>query len=229
MTDPADNAAEEGILRIPVDSQTCTGDFVLPDGAQGIVVLTHSSGSSRFIPESRYIAEVLQEAGLATVLIDLLTEEEEMRDQITCAFRTNIRFMTDRLAGITDWLNRNPQTGHLPLGYFGTGTGAAWAFMSAAQNPKSVNAIVSYEGRPDLAGTLLPNVLAPSLFIINSEDHPVLPLTRDAVTEMERVAKKELVITPKASRFYEETARIEKVAELARDWFLNYLVTIPVT
>jgi dienelactone hydrolase len=209
-----------------INSQPATrnyleGNLAIPDSATGLVLFAHGSGSSRFSPRNRYVAELLQEAGLATLLIDLLTPDEEKIDSRTGHLRFDIGLLAERLVGATDWLAGQPATRHLLTGYFGASTGGGAALVAAAKRPQAVRAVVSRGGRPDLAGPALPLVQAPTLLIVGGLDTPVIEMNRQAMAQMRAVTQ--LVIVPGASHLFEEPGALEEVARLARDWFLTYL------
>jgi putative phosphoribosyl transferase len=197
------------------------GDLVVPDRAVGAVLFAHGSGSSRYSPRNRYVAQVLQQAGLATLLLDLLSPDEEVFDNRTAALRFNIRLLAERLVLATRWLVDQPQTSGLPIGYFGASTGAAAALVSAALVPELVASIVSRGGRPDLAGTALRHVVAPTLLIVGSKDTIVLELNRKALGLLP--GEKKLEVVQGATHLFEEAGALETVAELARDWLLAHL------
>lgn len=197
------------------------GNLRIPSGARGAVLFAHGSGSSRFSPRNRFVAEVLHQAGLATLLIDLLTLKEEQIDRVTAALRFNIGLLAERLVGVTDWLIQQPETRFLKAGYFGSSTGAAAALIAAARRPDRVAAIVSRGGRPDLAGPALAQVRAPTLFIVGGEDSLVIDLNKEAMAQM--TAPKELKIIPGATHLFEEPGALEQVARLAADWFVRHL------
>ncbi|HSK99604.1 MAG TPA: dienelactone hydrolase family protein [Rubrobacteraceae bacterium] len=215
---------EERAVRVPAGPIYLEGNLVVPEGARGVVLFAHGSGSGRMSPRNRYVARVLQRAGLATLLIDLLTPEEEEVDLRTRHLRFDIGLLANRLTGATDWLSRNPETRHLHIGYFGASTGAAAALVAAAERPYSykVGAVVSRGGRPDLAGEALSAVEAPTLLIVGGNDLPVLGMNREA---MERLrVEKRLEIVPGATHLFEETGALEEVARLAAGWFSHHLV-----
>lgn len=197
------------------------GDLATPDGAQGIVVFAHGSGSSRQSSRNRYVAGLLNQAGLATLLFDLLTAEEEVTDRQTARLRFDIGLLAKRLVGATDWLARRTDTAGLAIGYFGASTGGGAALVAAAERPDLVAAVVSRGGRPDLAGHALSRVTAPTLLIVGGLDTTVIDLNRRALAEMTCPA--ELTIVPGASHLFEEPGTLDQVAALARDWFLKYL------
>jgi len=197
------------------------GALDVPDGRRGVVLFAHGSGSSRHSPRNRFVARSLREAGLATLLIDLLTVEEERSDAATGRLRFDIRLLAGRLVGITDWLGAHPETRGLPIGYFGASTGAAAALVAAAQRPAMVAAIVSRGGRPDLARPHLSAVRAPALFIVGERDLAVLDVTREAMRELPGVTH--LAMIAGASHLFEEPGALEEVARLAREWFARHL------
>lgn len=210
-------------VSIPVDTVHLQGDLVIPDSAQGLVLFAHGSGSSRHSPRNRSVATVLQHSGLATLLLDLLTSDEEDIDRRTRQLRFDIRLLATRLVNTTDWLLATPATQHLPIGYFGASTGSAAALIAATQRPEAVKAIVSRGGRPDLAGDALLNVQAPTLLIVGGDDFPCVGLNEDALTMLQRAPGKRLEIVPGASHLFEEPGALEQVAVLARQWFLKHL------
>jgi putative phosphoribosyl transferase len=198
------------------------GNLTIPEGAGGIVLFAHGSGSSRHSPRNRYVAQELQRSGLATLLIDLLTAGEEAIDMRTGRLRFDIGLLADRVVAATDWLAAQAETGSLKLGYFGASTGAGAALVAATQRPGAVAAVVSRGGRPDLAGSALPFVKAPTLLIVGGDDTPVIGMNREASTRM-RVENR-IVIVPGASHLFEEPGMIEEVARLAGEWFGKYLI-----
>ncbi len=195
--------------------------LTLPREAKGLVIFVHGSGSSRFSSRNRFVAEVLYEAGLATLLFDLLTEEEGRVDAITAELRFDIPLLIGRTIGTLDWVVSQPALDALSIGLFGASTGAAAALGAAAERPDSVAAVVSRGGRPDLAIPVLPRVKAPTLFIVGERDSTVLELNREAAAAMQ--APWELAIVPGATHLFEEPGTLEQAAALARDWFLRYL------
>jgi dienelactone hydrolase len=208
-------------VRIPADGQMLEGDLLVPAGARGVVLFAHGSGSSRFSPRNRYVAEVLQSALLATLLMDLLTPAEEAEDAATSRLRFDISLLSRRIGDATDWLAAQGETRTLRIGYFGASTGAGAALVAAAERPAAVAAIVSRGGRPDLAGPLLERVEAPTLLIVGGLDLQVIHLNEVALRRLRGEAKLEIV--PGASHLFEEPGTLEGVAHLARDWFLRYL------
>jgi len=214
-------AVGEHRVRIPAGSVSLHGDLMVPDGSRGIVLFAHGSGSSRHSPRNRYVAAALREARLATLLMDLLTMDEEAIDARTGHLRFDIALLASRLVATTDWLVSEPDTAHLAIGYFGASTGAAAALIAGAERRQVVRAIVSRGGRPDLAGDALGRVTAPTLLIVGGHDEPVIAMNRDAMAQMR--AKVELEIVPGASHLFEEAGTLETVARLARDWFVRHL------
>jgi len=205
----------------PVDSLNLEGILSVPTAARGVVLFAHGSGSSRHSPRNRYVADILNESGLATLLIDLLTEDEQQVDLQTAHLRFDIALLARRLEGITEWLVRHPEVEGLELGHFGASTGAAAALVAAAELPELVRAVVSRGGRPDLAGPSLAAVEAPTLLIVGGADTAVIDLNRRAMAHLQ--CEKELQIIPGATHLFEEPGALKKVAELARDWFLKKL------
>jgi pimeloyl-ACP methyl ester carboxylesterase len=203
----------------PVNLQ---GNLIVPRQASGMVLFAHGSGSSRHSPRNRYVAKLLNEARLATLLIDLLTPEEEVVDSFTGNLRFDIGLLAERLVAVTDWLTDEPQTRHLRLGYFGASTGAAAALVAAAECPEVVGAVVSRGGRPDLAGPALARVRAPTLLIVGGNDFQVIELNRLALAQLR--GEKQLVIVPGATHLFEEPGALDEVARLAREWFERYLL-----
>jgi dienelactone hydrolase len=212
---------QTALVRVWAGSVTLEGDLQVPEGAVGVVLFAHGSGSGRHSSRNRYVAGQLQAAGLATLLIDLLTAEEEAVDQHTTHLRFDIPLLADRLVAASRWLAEDPTTRSLKVGYFGASTGAAAALVAAATIPGRVAVVVSRGGRPDLAGEALPRVKAPTLLIVGGRDLAVLDLNRMAMARMTAVTRLEIV--PEATHLFEEPGTLEVVAQLARDWFLRYL------
>jgi putative phosphoribosyl transferase len=207
---------------VPLEDASLAGELVLPEEqAAGIVVFAHGSGSGRHSPRNRQVAERLNEAGLGTLLLDLLTAEEDEIDRITGEHRFDIPLLSDRVVAAVDWLRAGPEAS-LRIGLFGASTGAAAALVAAARRPDDVSAVVSRGGRPDLAGDALLHVKAPTLLIVGGlDDRIVLELNEQAL-ELLRT-EKQLVILPGAGHLFEEPGALEEVARLAADWFLRYL------
>jgi putative phosphoribosyl transferase len=208
-------------LRVPAAGVTLEADVVVPDAASGVVLFAHGSGSGRHSPRNRYVAGELQRAGLATVLADLLTAEEERLDARTGALRFDIGLLAERVAALTDWLVEREDTAHLGVGLFGASTGAAAALVAATARPASVETVVSRGGRPDLAGGLLRLVRQPVLLVVGERDPTVLDLNRRAMRELG--GETGLEVVSGASHLFEEPGALERVAALARDWFLAHL------
>ena len=205
----------ERAIHIPPDG--VEGDLVIPERAYGIVVFAHGSGSSRRSSRNRYVANVLQQGELATLLMDLLTPEEEQIDVQTAHLRFDIPLLARRLMDATDWVVSQPETRELNLGYFGASTGAAAALVAASARPSAIGAVVSRGGRPDLAGEALPLVKAPTLLIVGGRDATVITLNKSAQAELR--AENRLEIVPGATHLFEEPGTLERVADLARSWF----------
>jgi putative phosphoribosyl transferase len=212
----------ERLVRITAGPVILEGNLNLPEGARGIVLFAHGSGSSRHSPRNRYVAQLLNQAKFATLLVDLLTAEEEAIDLRTAQLRFDIGLLAARLAGVTDWLVQYPDTEALQIGYFGASTGAAAALVAAAERPAAIGAVVSRGGRPDLAGPYLPRVQAPTLLIVGGNDFQVIELNRAAFAQLR--CEKELVIVPGATHLFEEPGALDQVAQLAREWFQKHLV-----
>ncbi len=208
--------------RIPAGRQTLDGTLRIPANAQGVVLFAHGSGSSRHSPRNRFVASVLQQAGLATLLLDLLSPDEESVDVRTAELRFSIGLLAERLLQATDWLVRQPQLEKLQFGYFGASTGAAAALVAAADAPRHAAAVVSRGGRPDLAGPALVRVQAPTLLIVGGGDDVVIELNREALEQLR--CEKRLEIIPGATHLFEEPGALEQVARLAREWFQLHLV-----
>lgn len=205
-------------ITIPAGNALLEGELVLPDNATGVVLFAHGSGSSRFSPRNTFVAEVLQQYGIGTLLFDLLTREED-RDYAT---RFDIALLTQRLLDATAWLQANPDTQSLHLGYFGASTGAAAALQAAAELGTKIAAVVSRGGRPDLAGEVaLSGVTAPTLLIVGSADHGVIELNEQAYALMN--CKKKLTLIANATHLFEEPGTLEQAASNAADWFAQHL------
>lgn len=199
------------------------GNLAVPKKAQGIVIFAHGSGSGRFSPRNKFVASELNKANIATLLVDLLTEEEEKEDEITREHRFNIDLLASRLVYATHFVNLNPTTKSLRVGYFGASTGAAAAIVAAAQLPERIAAIVSRGGRPDLAGEALGRVKAPIMLLVGGADYEVIELSNQALSKLTRVKNKELVIIPGATHLFEEPGALEDVASYAVEWLKKYL------
>jgi putative phosphoribosyl transferase len=218
----AARGGSERAVHVPAGPVGLEGDLTLPPGAIGVVLFAHGSGSSRHSPRNRYVAHLLNEASLGTLLLDLLTTQEEAVDRRTGHLRFDINLLAERLMAATDWLQREPDTGRLPFGYFGASTGAAAALVAAAERPRAVRAVVSRGGRPDLAGPALPRVQAPTLLIVGGEDVQVIELNRQALAQLRVEAR--LVIIPGATHLFEEPGALDQVAAYARAWFERHFM-----
>jgi putative phosphoribosyl transferase len=214
-------AIEHAPVMVKFGSAQLEGYLSVPTAAAGIVTFAHGSGSSRHSPRNRYVADILNEAGLATLLIDLLNADEQEVDLQTARLRFDIPFLAERLVAITQWLREQPQVSTLKAGYFGASTGAGAALVAAAELPNVIHAVVSRGGRPDLAGEALERVEAPTLAIVGENDRYVVDLNRQALARMHCVTALEVI--PGATHLFEERGALEKVAKLARDWFVKKL------
>lgn len=197
------------------------GELIIPGGARGVVLFAHGSGSSRMSPRNRYVAGVINQAGLATLLFDLLTEEEERIDMYTAELRFDIGLLAGRVIAATDWLGVNDSTVGMNIGIFGASTGAAAALVAAAEQPDKVQAVVSRGGRPDMAEASLSRVKAPTLLIVGGNDDVVIQLNEQALAQLR--SEKRLEIVPGATHLFEEPGTLEEVARLAAVWFTRYL------
>ncbi len=215
------SSGKERLVQIPAGRVALEGNLRVPEPARGVVVFAHGSGSSRFSPRNRFVADVLAQAGLATLLMDLLTPDEEAVDELTRHHRFDIGLLAERLIAASDWVRKQPDTEHLAIGYFGASTGGGAALVAAAERPDLVKAIVSRGGRPDLAGPALPLVQAPTLLIVGGRDEVVIELNRQAFNQLR--CEKRLEVVPGATHLFEEPGTLEQVARLARDWFVRYL------
>jgi putative phosphoribosyl transferase len=221
-------AASSVILPVLVDDGEqglgrLTGDLTMPEQARGVVLFAHGSGSSRHSPRNRSVARALNDRGFATLLLDLLTDDEEQVDQRTAALRFDIRLLAQRLVQAVDWLANEAATRQLPVGLFGASTGAAAALVAAAEYPERARAVVSRGGRPDLAGPALWKVIAPTLLIVGGRDTQVLALNQKAAAAL--TAPHRIVVIPGATHLFEEPGALEKVAAHAAEWFSEHLPT----
>lgn len=223
MTSPMRLELRTESVRIPGDRVQLDGDLSLPPNPTGVVVFAHGSGSSRHSPRNRYVAEVLQADRMGTLLMDLLTIQEERAERCTAHLRFDIGMLAQRLVAATDWLASRDDMRGLPIGYFGASTGAGAALVAAAQRPGQIAAIVSRGGRPDLAGDALPLVPAPTLLIVGGADAPVIEMNREAFDHLR--CEKRLVVVPGATHLFEEPGTLEQVATLAREWFAIHFVS----
>jgi putative phosphoribosyl transferase len=222
MPEPQDGLERQ--VSLPAAGVTLDGTLGMPGDARGMVLFAHGSGSSRFSPRNRHVARVLRDAGLATLLVDLLSPGEEQVDMVTRRLRFDIGLLAERLVAGLDWLGQEPTTRGLPVGLFGASTGGGAALVAAARRPDGVSAVVSRGGRPDLAGDALSQVRAPTLLVVGGDDETVIELNRDAMRRMRGEVRLEIV--PGASHLFEEPGTLEAVAALARDWLLRHLATL---
>jgi pimeloyl-ACP methyl ester carboxylesterase len=226
MKNPNGEAIRERTVAIEIDGVVLEGDLSIPRDALGLVIFAHGSGSSRFSPRNRAVARVLHQGRFATLLLDLLTADEEDVDAVTTRLRFDVSLLAHRLMAATMWAQRDRETHALPAGYFGASTGAAAALVAASRLDGIVRAIVSRGGRPDLAGQALALVRAPTLLIVGGYDEPVLDLNRDALNRLR--GDKRLEIVPRATHLFEEPGALEQVARLARSWFEHHLAAQPI-
>ena len=222
MNATATTKTTEYPVRVTAGPVTLDGDLTVPPNPVGVVAFAHGSGSSRHSPRNRYVAGKLHAAGLATLLVDLLTEAEGEEDAHTAHLRFDIGLLADRLGGVLGWLAGDPRVGRLPVGLFGASTGGGAALVAAARNPERVGAVVSRGGRPDLAGPALKAVRCPTLLIVGGDDDVVIELNESAHAKLGS-AVKELVIVPGAGHLFEEPGKLDAVARLAADWFARHL------
>ena len=205
-------------VHIRAGSALLAGNLSIPDGAAALVLFAHGSGSSRHSPRNQFVARTLNDAGLATLLFDLLTQEEELVDARTAALRFDVGLLAERLVYATKWAKQQKETRALRIGYFGSSTGGAAALVAAAELPDDVGAVVSRGGRPDLAGDALPKVKAPTLLIVGGEDRVVIDLNKQALAQMRCEVKVDII--PGATHLFEEPGALDQVAKLASHWFL---------
>jgi putative phosphoribosyl transferase len=208
-------------VEISAAGAVLSGNLTIPENAMGLVLFAHGSGSSRHSPRNQFVARTLNLAGLATLVFDLLTPDEEALDISTREHRFNITLLAERLVRATKWARQQKQTCDLHIGYFGSSTGGAAALVAAAELPQDVRAVVSRGGRPDLAGDALPTVQAPTLLIVGGNDDVVIELNQTALNEMRCQVKLEII--PGATHLFEEAGALEQVAKLASDWFSLHL------
>lgn len=212
---------EVSFVKLSAGNVTLEGDLFIPPTAKGLVLFAHGSGSSRLSPRNRFVARQLNDSGLATLLFDLLTAEEEEVDNYTREHRFNIDLLAERLEEATQWVAKNSETKDLTIGYFGASTGAAAALIAAARTPQTISAIVSRGGRPDLAGPYLMQVDSPTLLIVGGDDDVVIDLNQQALDRLQ--CEKQLVIIEGATHLFEEPGKLEEVAQIAADWFKMHL------
>jgi dienelactone hydrolase len=208
-------------VEIPAGPANLNADLRMPPRARGLVIFAHGSGSSRFSSRNRQVAEFLDGQGFATLLLDLLTPQEEAIDVRTREYRFDIERLGPRVSAAADWARRQAELREQPVGCFGASTGAAAALIAAAERPGTISAVVSRGGRPDLAGDALPRVEAPTLLIVGGDDEPVIEMNREAMRQMR--AHVELAIVPGATHLFEEPGTLEQVERLAAGWFARYL------
>lgn len=208
-------------VTIPAGEVTLAGTLTIPTDACGVVLFAHGSGSSRHSPRNRAVARTLNHAGLATLLFDLLTSEEEAADMYTAHLRFDISLLAERLRYAAEWARQEPGLQHLAVGYFGSSTGGGAALVAAADDPEHVKAVVSRGGRPDLAGEALPDVKAPTLLVVGGDDTVVIELNREAMEKMS--CEVVLKLIPGATHLFEEPGTLDQVADLASDWFVQHL------
>jgi len=208
-------------VAVPIDAHSLPGDLGMPADPHGVVLFAHGSGSSRHSRRNQYVARLLEHRHLATLLIDLLTPQEEVVDNRTAEYRFDIPMLAARLVTIVDWLRRRTDTASLPIGLFGASTGGGAALIAASERPREIAAVVSRGGRPDLAGTALAKVTSPTLLIVGGFDTPVIEMNRAAMKHMRGQVTLEIV--PGATHLFEEPGALERVADLAGTWFANHL------
>ncbi|HLA11896.1 MAG TPA: dienelactone hydrolase family protein [Pyrinomonadaceae bacterium] len=221
MSDMKHELQLDQVINIPSGKVELEGELKVPQQATGIVLFAHGSGSSRHSPRNQYVARTIREAGVGTLLFDLLTKDEEDIDSYTAELRFDIEFLARRLVDATNWITSEPATQHLRIGYFGSSTGAAAALIGAVELSNIVSAVVSRGGRPDLAGDALPKVKAPTLLIVGGNDDVVIGLNEEAHAQL--TCEKELKIVPGATHLFEEPGTLEQVARLASEWFKKKL------
>lgn len=207
---------------IKLKTITLHGNLSIPQNATGLILFAHGSGSSRFSPRNNTVADYLNNSGFATLLFDLLTDEEELVDRETREYRFDIPMLAERLESVTDWVKEQPELQNFFIGYFGSSTGAAAALIAAANRPDSIRAVVSRGGRPDLAGEALPRVKAPTVLIVGGLDGAVIDLNQDAKAQMSK--NTEIKIVPGATHLFEEPGKLDEVVKLAGEWFKDHLV-----
>ncbi len=209
------------MVHIPAREVTLYGELDVPAGASGLVLFAHGSGSSRHSPRNRFVAQIIREAGMGTLLFDLLTHEEEEEDSVTAEYRFNIELLAERLLAATRWVDDDPELGELKIGYFGASTGGGAALLAAAVVEDRVAAVVSRGGRPDLAGEALSKVESPTLLLVGGLDSSLIELNRTALAKLR--CEKELRIIPGATHLFEERGKLEQVARLSAEWFREHM------
>jgi putative phosphoribosyl transferase len=208
--------------QIPSGEIMLDGELSIPGNATGVVLFAHGSGSSRHSPRNQFVARTIRQAGVGTLLFDLLTQQEEAVDISTRHLRFDIGLLAERLVDATNWIKTKPDTSHLRVGYFGSSTGGGAALVAAAKVGEDIGAVVSRGGRPDLAGDALADVKSPTLLIVGGLDHPVIRMNEDAYHQLQ--CEKELRIIPGATHLFEEPGTLEQVARLAANWFREHLI-----
>ncbi len=221
MNDTAKNLRFDRVVSIRSGNVKLDGEVKTPEGATGLVLFAHGSGSSRHSPRNQFVAQVIREAGVGTLLFDLLTKQEEVEDRYTGHLRFDIGFLAPRLVDATKWVTAQDDTKELLIGYFGSSTGAAAALIAAVNLSEIVAAVVSRGGRPDLAGEALPRVKAPTLLIVGGDDDVVITLNEEAYARLN--CEKRLEIIPGATHLFEEPGALEQVAALASEWLKQKL------
>jgi putative phosphoribosyl transferase len=224
MTPSRQMSLDSEPVRVPLGPEWLEGDLVIPSEPKGLVLFAHGSGSSRHSPRNQYVAQSLERRNLATLLMDLLTPEEERIDNRTAGYRFDIPMLAERLVTIVDWLRRQKVTSALPIGLFGASTGGGAALMAAAERPDEIGAIVSRGGRPDLAGAALAKVTSPTLLIVGGLDTAVIQMNRDAMNQMR--GETSLEIVGGATHLFEEPGTLDRVADLAGEWFTRYFPSV---
>ena len=223
MSATTTKAAKAGIaseVKIPVGHFWLTGDLIVPAGASGVVLFAPGSGSGRNSPRNQFVAGVLREAGVGTLLFDLLTRQEELFDVQTAELRFDICLLVDRLKAATNWVMNDPRTNEVPIGYFGASTGGAAALVAAAEVGDHIKAVVARGGRPDMAGSALPLITAPTLLIVGELDYPVISMNRAALDQLR--CEKRLQLVPGATHLFEEPGTFDEVGRLAAKWFAKH-------
>lgn len=209
-------------IEIQTPKTIIKGDLSIPERVKGIIIFAHGAGSCRFSSRNRYVAEILQKAGFATLLMDLLSEDEDQLDIFTRKMRFDISLLAGRVDATTTWVLESEKVSHLPIGYFGASTGAAAALVAAVQRPETIGAIVSRGGRPDLVENILSAVKPPTLLIVGSEDTTVLEKNQQAIRKLK--TEKEIIVIPGATHLFEEPSKLDEVAKYAKNWFNRYLI-----
>jgi dienelactone hydrolase len=222
MTTKLEREINQEEVKIQTHRTVIKGDFRRPHKTIGVILFAHGAGSSRLSPRNKHVAEILQQAGFATLLMDLLSEEEDKLDILTGKLRFDIPLLAGRVDSATEWILENDRISQLPIGYFGASTGAAAALVASIQKPETISAIVCRGGRPDLANNILSEVKPPTLLIVGSEDHKVLEKNQIALKKLN--SEKQLVIIPGASHLFEEPGKLDEVAKHAKSWFQRYLI-----